>query len=55
MKGSERLGDRVRVRIEGDLPIVAEITAASLAALAIEPGVEVWAAVKATEIAVYDA
>jgi molybdate transport system ATP-binding protein len=55
VKGNERMGERVRVRVEGDLSIVAEITAASADALGIEPGVEVWAAVKATEIAVYDA
>jgi molybdate transport system ATP-binding protein len=55
VRGSERVGERVRVRIEGELPIVAEITAASVDALGIHTGTEVWAAVKATEISLYPA
>jgi molybdate transport system ATP-binding protein len=50
--GMERLGDRVRVRIDGAVPVVAEITAAAAAELALVAGTEVWAAAKATEIAV---
>lgn len=45
-------GDRVRVRLEGPLQLTAEITAASATALGIKVGLEVWAAVKATEITV---
>jgi len=45
----------VRVRIEGPLPIVAEITPAAVAALGLREGTHVWAAVKATEIEVYRA
>lgn len=48
-------GDRLRVRLEGDLAIVAEITPGAHAELAIAPGSEVWASVKATEVAVYPA
>lgn len=48
-------GDRLRVRIESDLLIVAEITPGAQAELAIAPGSEVWASVKATEVAVYPA
>ena len=48
-------GDRVRVRIDGPIPLVAEITRQGAAALELAAGVEVWAAVKATEISVYDA
>lgn len=48
-------GDRLRVRIESDLAIVAEITPGAHAELAIAPGSEVWASVKATEVAVYPA
>jgi len=46
-------GDRVRVRVEGDIAIVAEVTPAAVSELALAEGGEVWASVKATEIAVY--
>jgi molybdate transport system ATP-binding protein len=46
----DRLGDRVRVRIEGRLPLTAEITAAALAAMELRPGDDVWASAKATDI-----
>src|SRR5205823_135390 len=48
----DRLGDRVRVRIDGRLSIVADITAAAVTALELHEGAEIWAAVKATEVAV---
>jgi molybdate transport system ATP-binding protein len=51
----DRLGSRVRVRIDGALPIVAEVTPAAVAALDLHEGRRVWAAVKATEVAVYRA
>lgn len=53
--GVDRLGDRVRVTIDGPLPLVAEITAAALDALALRPGDDVYASVKATDIEVYAA
>jgi molybdate transport system ATP-binding protein len=53
--GVDRLGDRVRVTIDGVLPLVAEITVAALDALALRPGDEVHASVKATDIEVYAA
>ncbi len=46
----DRLGDRVRVAIDGPLPLTAEITADALAALELRPGDSVHAAVKATDI-----
>jgi len=46
-------GDRVRVRLGGAIPLVAELTAAARAELALAPGLEVWVSVKATEVAVY--
>ncbi len=46
-------GPRVRVRIAGAIPIVAEITPAAVAELRLDEGVEVWVCVKATEIAAY--
>jgi molybdate transport system ATP-binding protein len=51
----DRLGDRARVVVDGPLPVVAEITAASLDALGLRPGDEVHAALKATDITTYPA
>ena len=51
----DRLGDRVRVGIEGQLPLTAEITAAALDVLQLQPGDEIHASVKATDIEVYPA
>ena len=51
----EAVGDRVRVRLTGAPPVVAEITPAALAELRLDPGEEVWTSVKATEVAIYPA
>jgi molybdate transport system ATP-binding protein len=51
----DRLGDRVRVGLEGALPLVAEVTVAALESLELRPGDEVHASVKATDIEVYPA
>jgi molybdate transport system ATP-binding protein len=51
--GFDLLGDRVRVRLEGDVPLVAEITPAAVAQMDLVEGTEVWAAVKATEVTTY--
>ena len=48
----DRLGERVRLVIEGELPLTAEITAGALADLALRPGDDVHASVKATDIEV---
>ena len=48
----ERLGDRVRVQMGPPLPITAEVTRQAGDSLRLEPGVEVWLSIKATEIAV---
>jgi molybdate transport system ATP-binding protein len=45
-------GERVRVRLEGPIQLTSEITEAAATALGIRVGLELWAAVKATEIAV---
>jgi molybdate transport system ATP-binding protein len=44
--------DRVRVRLQGPIQLTAEITAAAAESLNIKVGLGLWAAVKATEIAV---
>lgn len=46
-------GERVRVTIDGPVPLSADVTHAAVAALGLVPGVEVWASVKATEVAVH--
>ena len=48
-------GDRVRVRIEGAVTLVAEVTPAAVADLQLQAGGEVWASFKATDVAVYPA
>ena len=44
------LGGRVRVRVAGVPPVLAEVTAAAAAELALADGGPVWATVKATEV-----
>lgn len=46
----DRRGDRVRVGLDGPLPMTAEITTTALEELGLRPGDEVHAAVKATDI-----
>jgi molybdate transport system ATP-binding protein len=48
----ERLGDRVRIQMGPPLPITAEVTRQAGDSLGLEPGVEVWVSIKATEISV---
>ena len=49
----ERIGDRVRVHIDGLLPLTAEITTVALNALELRPGDPVLAVAKATDIEAY--
>jgi molybdate transport system ATP-binding protein len=49
------LGDRVRVRVTGTVPIVAEVTPAAASELRLADGGPVWATMKATEVTVYPA
>jgi molybdopterin-binding protein len=46
-------GDRLRVRIDAAVPLVAEITHDGMRSLAISVGSSVWASVKATEVDLY--
>ena len=48
-------GDHVRVHVAGPVPVAAEVTPGAVAALDLARDVEVWVAVKATEINVYPA
>lgn len=53
--GLEVRGDRVRVAVQGVLPVVAEVTPAAVAALDLGRGGTVWVAIKASEIERYAA
>jgi molybdate transport system ATP-binding protein len=44
-----------RVRLDGPIPLIAEVTLAALDALALQPGDHLWASVKASEITIYPA
>ncbi len=51
----DRVGDRLRVVVQGPVPIVAEVTAAAVDDLHLVDGGRVWVSVKATEINVFPA
>ncbi len=48
-------GERVRVRVKGDVPLVAEVTPGAVRELRLHAGAVVWVALKATEVSVYPA
>jgi molybdate transport system ATP-binding protein len=51
----EMHGGTFRLRLDGALPVLADVTAAAATELDLVPGREVWFAVKANEISVYPA
>ena len=51
----ELLGDRVRVRVDGPVPLIAEVTPAAVHELGLVEGAAVWTAVKATDVTVFPA
>jgi molybdate transport system ATP-binding protein len=53
--GVESDAGRVRVRVEGSIPVVAEVTPAAVAELSLIEGEEIWVSIKATEVSVYPA
>jgi molybdate transport system ATP-binding protein len=53
--GTDLLGDRVRIHVDGEVPLVAEVTPAAVAELGLFDGTEVFTSVKATELSVYPA
>ena len=53
--GLDVQGDRVRVQVDGAVPIVAEVTPAAVTALELGLGGEVTVSVKATEVVAYPA
>ena len=54
LAGATPHGTSVRCELAGEVPLVADVTAAAFAELGLEPGSPVWAVVKASEIAVYE-
>ncbi|ACU35896.1 ABC transporter ATP-binding protein [Actinosynnema mirum] len=53
--GLEQQGHSTRVRLDGVVPVVAEVTASVVASLRLRPGDELWAAVSAAEVVAYPA
>ncbi|MPZ88596.1 MAG: ATP-binding cassette domain-containing protein [Nitriliruptorales bacterium] len=51
--GLDAQGDRVRVHVDGPLPVVAEVTPAAVSSLDLGNGGRVWVAVKASELDLY--
>ncbi|MAT05080.1 MAG: ABC transporter ATP-binding protein, partial [Acidimicrobiaceae bacterium] len=51
----DRVGDRVRVGVAGPLHLTAEITVGALESLALRPGDDVTASLKATDVETYPA
>src|SRR5258705_11759274 len=51
--GVELYGDRARVRVDAEVPVVAEVTPAALAEMRLAEGGIVWVSFKATDVAVY--
>ncbi len=55
LSGFEPQGERVRLDVEGAVPMLADVTMDAVAALGLGPGVDVWVSVKAVETTVYPA
>ncbi|MCZ2858934.1 ABC transporter ATP-binding protein [Blastococcus sp. VKM Ac-2987] len=51
--GATPHGATVRCELAGEVPLIADVTAAAFAEMGLTPGAEVWASVKASEVAVY--
>jgi molybdate transport system ATP-binding protein len=51
--GATPHGTAVRCELDGEVPLLADVTAPAFAELGLAPGSEVWATVKASEVAVY--
>jgi molybdate transport system ATP-binding protein len=53
LAGATPHGATVRCELTGEVPLIADVTATAFAELGLVPGSAVWAAVKASEVAVY--
>ena len=52
--GATPHGATVRCELAGEVPLIADVTETAFAELGLVPGAEVWATVKASEVAVYE-
>jgi molybdate transport system ATP-binding protein len=55
IRGADFLGDRVRLHVDGRVPLVVEVTPAAVSELGLQTDVEVWTSVKATDLSTYPA
>lgn len=55
VRGLDVVGERVRVQVDGDVPLIADVTPAAVTQLRLDEGGLIWAAAKAFEIVVYPA
>lgn len=53
LAGATPHGATVRCELDGEVPLLADVTAAAFAELGLAPGAELWASVKASEVGVY--
>ena len=53
--GLEAEAGRIRVRIAGTIPVVAEVTPAAVTDLSLTEGADIWVSIKASEVSVYPA
>ena len=51
--GLTMLADRIRLSVDSEPPILADVTPAAVAELELQPGRDIWLAVKATDLEVY--
>ncbi|MGY2064115.1 ABC transporter ATP-binding protein [Blastococcus sp. SYSU DS0619] len=51
--GATPHGATVRCELAGEVPLIADVTAPAFAEMGLAPGADVWASVKASEVAVY--
>ncbi|MEZ0579587.1 ABC transporter ATP-binding protein [Nocardioides sp. MH1] len=55
VRGAAPHGDAIRLQVEGERPLIADVTPAASRELALAPGREVWLSVKETAVTTYDA
>jgi molybdate transport system ATP-binding protein len=53
VRGTDLLGERVRIHVDGPVPLVAEVTPSAVADLGLADDVEIWTSVKATDLTIY--
>jgi molybdate transport system ATP-binding protein len=54
LTGATPHGTTIRCELDGEVPLIADVTETAFAELGLTPGARVWASVKASEVAVYE-